>query len=254
MTIKKDQLNKALDSLEELAKSSAGSAKDQGANPPLNSAEGSDMGVPRGKPMSDEAKKKKESHGNADYSDKGKDMSKKSFADDLPEEVTETIDVSEFLKSLVDHVGAKHDDLRGEIAKSELAQATANEEFAAKLEGIEKSQAMIGIVLKSVCEKLGILENAPAHAPKSETTVQKSEVAEKKFEQQDETVEKGGEEKGEKLFKSLSNNPMIAKSQVSEALCDLVKSGEAADTDVISFEMNNYIAPHLVSKLKAKLD
>jgi hypothetical protein len=249
MNITDTKIDNALESLENLAKG------DQGANPPLNSAEGDDLGVKRGKPMSDAAKEGKANHGKSDYSDKGKEkkMTKKSFKEELPDEITEQIDVSDFLKSLVDYTGEKMDELNTQVAKSELAQSQTQDDITSKLETIEKSQAMIGIVLKSVCEKLGIIENAPAHAQKSETSINKSEVAERKFDSNAAEGNEGVEEKAP-LFKSLSKNPQIAKSQVSEAMCDLVKSGECADTDVINFEMTGFISPTIVSKLNEKLN
>jgi len=238
--MKKDKINKAIETLENMAK-----ASDQGSNPPLNSAEGSDMDVPRGKPMSDEAKAKAKKE--------KEDMNKKSFAEDLPNEMSEVIDVSDFLKSLVDHTGTKFDELSEHIAKSELASTQVSDEITNRLEGIEKSQAMIGIVLKSLCEKVGVIENTPAHAPKSETSINKSEVADRNFSAPSENATE--ENQGEpKLFKSLSNNPMVAKSQISDALFDLVKSGDASDTDVINFEMNSYINPTIAKKLSEKLN
>jgi hypothetical protein len=248
MDITNEQIDKALNSLENLAKG------DQGSNPPLNSAEGDDMGVKRGKPMSDEAKNGKPNHGKSDYSDKGKEKKmKKSYNEELPEGIQETIDVSDFLKSLVDHTGAKMDELNEQVAKSELAQTQMNDDIINKLETVEKSQAMIGVVLKSVCEKLGIIENAPAHAPKSETSVVKSDVAERNFDSNVNTETEGTEEPAP-LFKSLSKDPAIAKSQVSEAMCELVKSGKCADTDVINFEMNGYISPSIVNELNKTLN
>jgi len=260
MGIKKEQINKALDELENLATEEETTSKgDQGGkNAPLNSAEGDDMGVPRGKPMSNEAKKKKESHGNANTNPSKGGKAMKSFKNDLPEEVEEQIDVSDFLKSLVDHTGTKMNELTDHISKGEIAQESFNESLMAKFETVEKSQAMIGVVLKSVCEKLGIIENEAAHTPKSETSINKSEtVTDRKFEEAkpDATTEiKKVEDDGEAMFKSLSKNPIVAKSQISDALCDLVKSGDALDTDVIQFEMNGYIAPSNVTKLKEKLN
>lgn len=253
--ITSETIDKALNSLEDLAKGSEGKASDQGANPPLNSAEGSDLGVNRGKPMSDEAKNGKPNHGKADYNDKGKEKGmKKGFTEELPQDVQDTIDVSDFLKSLVDHTGAKMDELNEQVVKSELAQIQTNDDITNKLETIGKSQAAIGIILKSVCEKLGIIENSPAHTPKSETTIAKSSVTERNFDSNAGASVEGGDEGQAPLFKSLSKNPMVAKSQMSDAICDLVKSGDAKDTDVINFEMNGYIAPNLITKLSEKLN
>jgi len=56
------------------------------------------------------------------------------------------------------------------------------------------------------------------------------------------------------MFKSLSPNPIIAKSQISTALCDLVKKGEASDMDVIGFEGNGHISMEVATKLKQILN
>ena len=180
-------------------------------------------------------------------------MTKKSYSEELPEEISETIDVSEFLKSLVDHTGAKMDELNEQVAKSELAQSQTNDDIINQLNTIEKSQAMIGIVLKSVCTKLGIIENSAAHAPKTQTSIVKSEVAERSFDSNAEGTNVETEEQPS-LFKSLSKNPQAARQQVSDAICDLVKSGEAIDTDVINFEMNGYISPSIVGELNKALN
>lgn len=236
----KVDIKKALDVLEGMSKG------DQGTNSPLNSAEGDDMGVNRGKPMSDEAKKKKE-----DEKGKGKE-SKKSFSAALPDEVEDQIEVSEFLKSLVDYTGEKVDALSDHLAKSEVAQIEANELLKSELDGLKKSQAMVGLVLKSICEKMGIIENQPARRPKTDMSVSKSQVADRSFE----TVDGNPvtTPKATTIFKSLSSNPQIAKSQMSETLCNLVKSGNAREEDVIQFEMNGYVRPELISYLKEKLN
>lgn len=243
MGIKKEDVSKALDNLETMAKNDDVNKGDQGSNPPLNSAEGDDLGEKRGEPLSNEAKKK-----NKKDSDKEENVAKKSFTEALPEAVEEHIDVSDFLKSLVDYTGERMDELSTHIAKSELEQTEARDEVVERFDRIEKSQMAIGVVLKSVCEKLGIIENSPAHAGKADTNVSKSEVNERNFDGE------GQEGNGEAMFKSLSKNPAEAKSQVTDSLCDLVKSGDAMDLDVINFESNGYIRPELIGKLKEKLD
>lgn len=250
--ITKEQVEKALEELE-LKKCSDGD---------LDQPEGSDLGGGHaGNKMSDEAKKKvkvkksekskkedeEEDEEEDNDKEEGEEMSEKSF-NDLPEEVEAKIDVSDFLKSLVDHTANSIDGI-AKVVKS--STEGLNDRYATVLEVVEdvqKSQAKIGIVLKALCEKVGIIENAPAAQPKADQ-VAKSEgnVAERTF--------KSGLEsdKGEKVFKSLSENPHIAKSQISNAMCDLVKKGEATDVDVISFESSNFIRPEVVEKLKSVL-
>jgi hypothetical protein len=174
------------------------------------------------------------------------EMSKKSFAEDLPEEIQTKIDVSDFLKSLVDHTGETIDSLRGYIAKSDVAQETRYDELNESVEDIQKSQAKIGVVLKAICERIGVIETSPA-APRA-NGIAKSEVATREFN------DASQEGQPEKVFKSLSENPQIAKSQISESLCDLVRKGEATDLDVIGFESGGYIRPELVTKLKTVMN
>lgn len=171
---------------------------------------------------------------------------KKSFAE-LPEEVQTKIEVSDFLKSLVDHNVDGLTKLASYVAKSDSANETRFTELTEVVEGLAKSQAKIGIVLKAMCEKLNIIENSPAQVTKSDI-VSKSQKAERSFNSGLET--EAGEEP---VFKSVSNDPIIAKSQISNALCELVIKGEATDMDVINFESAGFISPELVSKLKGKL-
>jgi len=180
--------------------------------------------------------------------EKGKKM-KKSFTEDMPEEIETKIDVSEFLKSLVKHTGETIDSLTEYVVKSDKHHSGRYGELVGQVEEIQKSQAKIGLVLKAICEQIGVVKSAPARSTKSETVAKSAPVAERKFNSGLES-----EAAEEKMFKSLSEDPRIAKSQMSETLCDLVKSGHATDMDVITFESNGFIRPELVGKLKEKLN
>jgi hypothetical protein len=175
-----------------------------------------------------------------------KSKTKKS---ELPEEVQTKIEVSDFLKSLVDHNVSGLTRLAEVIAKSDSANDARVNELQDAVESLAKSQANIGIVLKALCEKMGVIENSPARkAPKAETFVKSEAVAERQMASGLES-----EKPEEKMFKSLSENPVIAKSQISNALCDLVMKGQATDMDVINFESAGFISPELVSKLNGKI-
>jgi hypothetical protein len=259
MKVKTEDVLKALDSLQEGFEEEVVKASEQDLDQP----EGADLGNPVKEKMSDEAKSMKkvkkaeemeEEEGEEDE-EEGEDMemekkmkAKKSFAGDLPEEVQTKIEVSEFLKSLVDHNVDGLKKLADYVAKSDAAQETRYSELNEVVEGLAKSQAKIGVVLKAICKKLNIIENSPATAPKSEIVAKSQTNAERTFSSGLET------EKGEEpVFKSLSNDPIMAKSQISNALCDLVMKGEATDMDVINFESAGFISPELVNKLKGKL-
>jgi hypothetical protein len=258
--ITKSDVEAALDSFE-TAHESLNKASEQGLEQP----EGADLGNPVKEKMSDAAKAKKpmvackadmdeeETHeGDEEREEEAPAMpmmkkTKKSFSEDMPEEIQTKIDVSEFLKSLVDHTGECIDELAENVAKSERRLEGRYTDLTSAVEDVQKSQAKIGIVLKAICQRIGIIENQPARAQKSET-VAKSGASERKFASGLE-----GEE-AEPVFKSLSKSPAIAKSQISEGLCDLVRKGEANDLDVIGFETNGFIRPELMPKLKTILN
>jgi len=260
MKVSKEQIEKALKSLEAILETDeAAEDVSKASDGDLDQPEGADLGNPAKEKMSAAAKAKKAAKSeDADMDDEEeedeepvmKKKAQKSFAEEMPEEIQTKIDVSEFLKSLVDHTGECIDGLRSYVAKSDMNHEARYEGLNEAVEGLQKSQAKIGIVLKAICEKIGVLESAPAHAPKAET-VAKSEAAKPA----EKTFKSGLEaDKGEeKVFKSLSDNPVIAKSQISSAMCDLVKKGLATDLDVIGFESNNYISPEIAAKLKTVL-
>jgi len=208
-------------------------------------------GKPSGKPYGakgdDHEKHEREEHGEDMHDEQKSRRAKKSFTDDMPEEIQTKIDVSEFLKSLVDHTGDCIDELAERVVKSEGRIAKSYESVMDAVEDLQKSQAKIGIVLKAICQRIGIIENAPARTAKSETTVAKGgQATERKMASGLE-----GEGAGEPVFKGLSPQPHVAKSQMSEALCQLVRKGEAQDLDVIGFETNGFVRPELLPKLKA---
>ncbi len=201
--------------------------------------------------MSAAAKSAKSDDGDDDDGDdieKAPAKTQKSFSQELPEEIQTKIDVSEFLKSLVDHTAERIDAQSEYIAKSDLAHEQRYNELTQICEDLQKSQAKIAIVLKAMCQQMGVIGVAPAREAKADTVAKSGAAPERQF-------SSGLEAEGEKkVFKSLSENAQIAKSQISGALCDLVKKGEAQDLDVIGFESGGYIRPELVSKLQTVLN
>ena len=264
MGISKDQVMKALDSLESKLEEPVTKASEDDLDQP----EGADLGNPAKEKMSDMAKKKKaaksetaakgdlkiEHEDDDDDEDEEIEMKAKkakkseTFSGTLPDEVQAKIDVSEFLKSLVDHTASCMDALRVSVNKAVNAQEANHGGLSEAVEELQLSQAKVGIVLKAICERIGILETAPARSPKADTSVVKGKTAEREF------ASGLAEEGEEKMFKSLSDNPVVAKSQIANALCDMVKKGEATDLDVIGFESANHLRPELVSKLKQALN
>jgi len=178
------------------------------------------------------------------------------FRKGLPPEVEAKIEVSDFLKSLTDHNAARIDALRDFMVKSDMAVDDRHEELTDAVDGLQKSMGDIGVVLKALCERIGVLENTPATVAKSETAIQnvaKSEVATRQFADPNATAEATGNE-GQGIYKSLVGKPPVTqKSMISEAMCDLVRKGDAVPEDVINFETYNYVPPELDSKLRAVL-
>ena len=175
-TISQEQVLKALDSLEAQLEGEESVVKASDGD--LDQPEGADLGNPAKDKMSDSAKAKKakkafppaksedsdeddeEKSLDADADDEGGDSdpgeekkkaykkAKKSFQEEMPEEIQTKIDVSEFLKSLVNHTGATIDALREYVAKSDVASGARYDDLATAVEDIQKSQAKIGIVLE----------------------------------------------------------------------------------------------------------
>ena len=262
--ITQEDVEKALSSLEAVLASDEETVS-KASEDDLDQPEGADLGNPAKEKMSSAApgpdkskkavKKAEDDEEGEEYEDEGEDdeeeksmKTAKSYAEEMPEEIETKIDVSDFLRSLVDHTGNTIDALRESVVKSDAAHGSKFTELAAAVEDIQKSQAKIGVVLKAICQQIGVVKAAPARPAKADTVVKSEAAPERKF-------ASGLEGEGtEKVFKSLSENPSIAKSQMSKALCDLVMKGEATDMDVIGFESGGYIRPELVTKLKTVLN
>jgi len=247
MEIKKETVEKALESLESHLPQETEEEVEKSSAQDLDQPEGADLGAP-GKKMSDaspkgKAKTKKSEDGDEDDEDEDEDE-EKSFARDLPDEIQTKIDVSEFLKSLVDHTGTSIDELRTAVVKSENERSEQFENLAKAVIELHEGQGKLAVVLKAICQRIGVIENQPAARPKAETSIAKSQVADREFSS---SLQEQGEEP---VFKGLSENPMVAKAQMSNALTDLVKKGEAEDLDLINFESSSYLRPELVTKLK----
>jgi hypothetical protein len=255
MGITAEQVSKAL---EEIAPALDGEIS-KASESDLDQPEGADMGYPSEakKPMSDEAKSKmmskkkaykaevEEDEEDEEEEDMDMDMkAKKSFSDGLSDEVQSKIEVSEFLRSLVEHTGDTIEDLRLTVAKSQRVSGERIETLAKSLDELHANQAKIGIVLKAICEKIGVIENTP-HQSKAVTKSEgQEELVDRTFKSALET------ENEEPIFKGLSDNPIMAKSQITNAMLELVKSGNAEDVDVINFESSGFISPEIQSKLK----
>src|SRR5688572_24560318 len=103
MKVTQDQVEKALESLEASLAGGDEESVIKASEDDLDQAEGADLGNPVKEKMSDAAKSAAP-EAEAD-DDESEEETEKSFADEMPEEIQTKIDVSEFLKSLVNHTG-----------------------------------------------------------------------------------------------------------------------------------------------------
>ena len=251
--ITRDDVANALSAIEK-----AMDGDDDDLNSPNGAADG---GSSDGKDLSSPGEDMNATYGNKKK--KGKDGAMKSqvqtpedFNKSLPPAVETKVEVSDFLKSLVDHNAGCMDKLRDTVVKSEMAAEDRMDEVMESVEEIQKSLGNFGVVLKAICERIGIIENQPASVAKSQTsaTVAKSQTAERNFADMTVSSEAEVTPQGDGMYKSLANkSPAIQKSLIAEAICDLVKKGEAAEEDVINFETYSYVAPELDSKLRSVL-
>lgn len=241
---------KALEKIESVVKGGEPkNAKD------LNSANGAADGDEEdGKDLSAPGKDMNATYGNKKEEGKGKTMKSQtpeSFYKSLPDQVTAKVEVSDFLKSLVNSISESSDRLSQSIVKSSEAAEARMDDVNDEIESIHKSLANVGIVLKSLCEAVGVISNQEAAAPKAATTAtQSTEVVQKSFVDPNAGAE-AENPKGEAIYKSLDGKTKeIQKSMISGGIWELVQKGEATDLDMIAFETNNTISPELDGKLR----
>lgn len=181
---------------------------------------------------------------------------KKSFARDLPEEIKTKIDVSAFLKSLVDHNSQSLDTMRKAIVKSASGTSDQQETILDSIADLQKSLGNVGVVLRAMCERMGMMENQPQVQKSVSSTAQavaKSQTTAQPVSREFVGTEPAEEQTG--LYKSLNGKPAhVAKAMISEALCQLVMKGEAKDTDVINFETSGFVPNELDAKLRTALN
>lgn len=248
MKVTKDDVIAAIDRLEKGETSSdlnsANGAADGDGDDDSLKAPGTDM--------NDSANNKK-GKGDAMKSQKPTDAPE-DFAKSLPAEVETKVDVSEFLKSLIDHNAQCMDGLRDYVVKSSLDSEDRHGELDERIGDVQKSLSNVGVVLKAICERIGIIENKTETRKSATSAGDLNKSVDRPFVNPSASGEADTAPAGEGLYKSLiGKSPHVQKSMVSEALCALVIKGEAKDTDVINFETYSYLTPELDSKLRAVL-
>lgn len=246
--ITRDDVSKALSKLDlskgEVAKGDLGPANGAAEEDGTLAAPGEDMNKEKGESGKGmEGRATKENTGSKEK-ESFKEEGNKSFYDEMPAEVEAKVEVSTFLKSLVDHTAGQINGLRDFVVKSDKAQDARYEDLMDSINGLAKSMGNIGIVLKAVCERIGVIENEPMQ-PKA---VVKSAAVEKTF------VAMEGAPEGEGLYKSLGNkSPVEVRKSISDAMMELVKKGEMKDTDLINFETFGYVTPEADKLLRTIL-
>ncbi len=93
----------------------------------------------------------------------------KSFADDLPGDVEDAVEVSSYLKGMTDLVVDSLDTMHKSLTESMDNQGEFNKSFAQGLIGIGEFVKAQGEMIKSLSERLEVVEKAPAHTPKTQT-------------------------------------------------------------------------------------
>jgi hypothetical protein len=165
----------------------------------------------------------------ADCDDDDDDDKKKNpFAKSLEgnEDVAKGLEVSSFLSGWADVQGEA---LRGVEARLSKSLSGAHGEQREYNTELAKSIVGLAEVLTLQSQRIEQLESTPARGPKSATAVEKS-------------FGEGGAPQGEE---------QLSKSQVLDAMTQMVVSGDLSATEVVKFESTNTLTPEIDSQVKA---
>jgi hypothetical protein len=160
--------------------------------------------------------------------DDDKDDKKNPFAKSLEgnEDVAKGLEVSSFLSGWADVQGAALNGVEARLTKSLQGAHGEQREYNTEL---AKSIVGLAEVLTLQSQRIEQLESTPARGPKSATAVEKS-------------FGEGGAPQGEE---------QLSKSQVLDAMTQMVVSGELSATEVVKFESTNALTPEIDSQVKA---
>ena len=180
----------------------------------------------------------------------GKSMTE--WGDRQDEELQAKIEVSAFLKSITDNIGGCMGSMKDAVENISKSYDERTSTLEEQISDVQQSQAKLGIVLKAICETLNIVSNSPAGNQKADTEITKGEEThnERNFEtgaKNDESLEV------QKAFPGLSDNPVLAKAQITDAMVDMVMKGDLSDTAVVAFETGGFIEPEVASKIQKAL-
>lgn len=178
------------------------------------------------KPVEKDAKDEKKSV-DKDAKDEKKEDKKPAFMKKSMEELALVLssDELEVINAWREELASEESVIEETIVKSAAPAEDLSKAFTAELEEIRKSIAVKDDLIKSLSERVEKLAAQPAHAPKGIsdlTVIEKSQEA-----------------------------ATLSKAQISDALFDLQKAGQATSKDVIEFEMRNTISNPQVRELVA---
>lgn len=160
---------------------------------------------------------------------KSKKKTKKSLADDIleNEEVSKAVDVTPFLKEVVETLSDSHDSLASTVSKS-IAFSRYQKEFNI---GLAKALNEMSNVVKGLVAKVDELGKSPAAQRKSDTS---AVVIEKSF--------ANGDAEGKN---------QLTKGQIASKLLSLMEAGDASITeaDILRAESTGAVRPNLMEKL-----
>lgn len=153
----------------------------------------------------------------------------KSFTDEADEDevIRKSVEVSDFLESLVNQIGESIDPLTKALIKS---QANQEQRYA----DIAKMVGNLSTVVKGLAQELGAIKNSPVRMKKSVT--KEVSAPEKTFEPEDTANKDGGKE--------------LSKSQVADGMFELMKKGEVDPLEISKFEVTGEIRPAILEKIK----
>lgn len=165
-------------------------------------------------------------------------------------EIKQAIEVSDFLKSLHGSLNDTLESMQDVIKSSGAMHATQIKSLEERIDDIQMNQAKLGVVLKAMCEHMGMLGNQAAREAKS---VAKSggaagQPAERKFVDPAQVLEEAANKSA--MFPGMSANPIVAKSQLLDAAMELAKSGKIGEVDVINLEANGHMRPEVATLIQ----
>jgi len=157
----------------------------------------------------------------------GEDFASEANEDEV---IQKSVEVSDFLESLVNQIGESIDPLTKALIKSHGKTEKRYEDIATMV-------GNLSTVVKGLAQELGAIKNSPVRLNKSQTTDAKP--LEKTFEP---------DATGEKINKAAMGDFTPAK--IADGMFELMKKGECDPLEITRFETDGTIRPELLEKIK----